>query len=138
VDRGAAGQRHRGGPQRVVGAGHEDLVLGIAQGLQAQRDELADAVAEEYLIGAEIADAPSLVVLNDGATSGEDSARIRIPLRDREVRRDVLDDRLGGFEAERGGVADVELEDRVPGGFHRLGLFEDGSPNVIEDIGQLR
>ena len=86
VDRCAAGQCHRGGPQRVVGAGHEDLVLGIAQSLQAQSDELADAVAEEDLIGAEIVDAAGLVVLDDSAAGGEDSPRIRIALRDRKVR----------------------------------------------------
>ena len=138
MDGGAAGQRHRGGPQRVVRSGHEDLVLRVAQGLQTERDELADPVAEEDLVGAEIVDAAGLVVLDDGAAGGEDSPRVGIALRHGQVRGDVLDDRLGGFKSEGGRVADVELEDRVPGGFHRLGLFEDGSSDVIEDIGQLR
>ena len=138
VDRGAAGQRHRGGPQRIVGPGHEDLVLRVAQCLQAQGDEFADPVAEEDFIGAEIVDAAGLVVLDHCAAGGEDSPRVRIALRHGQVRGDVLDDRFGGFESEGGRVADVELEDRVPGGFHRLGLFEDGSSDVIEDIGQLR
>ena len=138
VDRGAAGQRHRGGPQRIVRAGHEDFVVRVAQGLQAQGDEFADSVAEVDLVGAEIVDAAGLVVLDDGTAGRQDPPRVRIPLRHGKVRGDVLDDRLGGFESEGGRVADVELEDRVPGGFHRLGLFEDGSSNVIEDIGQLR
>src|SRR5699024_7492241 len=69
MDRAAAGQRHRGRPQRIVGSGHEDLVAGIAQCLQAQGDELADAVAEEDLVGAEIVDPAGLVVLDDRAAA---------------------------------------------------------------------
>src|SRR5699024_160728 len=111
---------------------------GIAQCLQAQGDELADAVAEEDLVGAEVVDPAGLVVLDDRAAGGEDSPRIRISLRHRQVLDHVLDDRVRGFGAEGGGVADVELEDRVPGGLHGLGLFEDGASDVVEDIGQLR
>ena len=80
----------------------------------------------------------SLVILDDGPASGEDSARIGIPLRNGKLLDHVVHDRLGGFESERCRVADVELEDGVALGLHRLGLFEDGSPNVIEDIGQFR
>ena len=138
MDRAAAGQRHRGRPQRIVGSGHEDLVAGIAQCLQAQGDELADAVAEEDLVGAEIVDPAGLVVLDDRAAGREDPPRIRISLRHRQVLDHVLDDCVGGFETEGSGVADVELEDRVSGGLHGLGLFEDGSSDVVEDIGQLR
>src|SRR5699024_12077993 len=40
--------------------------------LQAQGDELADAVAEEDLVGAEIVDPAGLVVLDDRAAGRED------------------------------------------------------------------
>lgn len=101
-------------------------------------DELAHPVAEEDLTRVEVRDPLRLVVLDDGAAAGEDAPGLGVALRVGQVPDHVLDDRLGGFEAEGCRIADVELEDRVSRCLHRLRLFEDGSPDVVEDVGQLR
>ena len=53
VHRRAAGQRGRGGPQRIVGSRDEDLITVVEQGLQGHRDQLGDAVAEEDRVDVE-------------------------------------------------------------------------------------
>jgi len=63
---------------------------------------------------------------------------IAVPMRVREVEDDVLQHLLGRFEAERGRIADVELQDVMALGLHPLGFLQDRTANVVTDIGQLR
>ena len=59
-------------------------------------------------------------------------------MRRRQVEDDVLEDLLGRLEAERGRVADVELEDAVALGLHPLGLLQHRAADVVADVGELR
>ena len=50
----------------------------------------------------------------------------------------VLDDGVGGVEAELRGVAGVEHHDAVAVGLHLLGQRRHGAADVVEDVAQLR
>jgi len=69
VHRGATGQGHRSGPQRVVGCRHQDLVAR----LHRHHDQFADAVAENDVIDLDVGDALQLTPLHDRLASGEDA-----------------------------------------------------------------
>ncbi|SIM46554.1 Uncharacterised protein [Mycobacteroides abscessus subsp. abscessus] len=137
VHRGAAGQGDGGRPQRVVRGGHEDLVPGIAEGLQGQGDHLRDPVAQEHLVRLQIQDALGLVVLHDGGARGVDAPRVRVALGVRQVPDHVHHHRVRGFEAERRGVADVQPQDPMPLGLHPLGLLQHRAADVVEDVMEL-
>ena len=77
------------------------------------------------------------VVLRDGRARRVDAAPVAVALGVGQVVDDVGEDRLGGLEAERGGVADVELEHLVALGLQPLSLGEDRSPHVVPDMLQL-
>ena len=63
--------------------------------------------------------------------------RVAVALRVGQVVDHVGDDRLGRLEAERRGVADVELEDPVALGLEPLGLDQDRTADVVADVLQL-
>ncbi len=137
VHRGAAGQRDRAGPQRVVGGRDEHLVAVVDEGLQHHRDQLGDAVADVDVVDAGVGEAVRLVVLRDRGAGGVDAAGVGVALAVGQVVDHVGDDRLGGLEPERGGVADVELEDLVALGLEPLGLDQDRPAHVVADVLQL-
>src|SRR5262249_24936727 len=63
--------------------------------------------------------------------------RVAVPRGLGQVVDHVLHDLLGGLEAERRGVADVELDDPVAFLLHQLGAGQDRTANVVTDAGEL-
>ena len=137
VHRGAAGQRDRTGPQRVVGRGHQDLVAVVDERLQHHRDQLGDAVADEDVVDADVAQAVLLVVVRDRRPGGVDALGVAVALRLGQVVHHVGDDRLGRLEAERRRVADVQLEDPVSLGLEPVRLDQDRAADVVADVLEL-
>ena len=137
VDRGAAGEGDRAGPQRVVRRRHEDLVAVVDEGLEHHRDQLGDAVADVDVLDADLAQPVRLVVVHDRGARRPDALRVGVALRLRQVVDHVGDDLLGRLEAEGCGVADVELEDPVALGLEPLGLDQDRPAHVVADSLQL-
>ena len=135
VHRPAPAQGHLGGPQRVVGGGDEHLVIDVQQGLQDDRDELAHAVAEHDLVDVDV-EALGLVVVRHGGAGRVDPARVRVALRLGQVGDHRAHHRAGRLEAEGGEVADVELEDALPGGLHALRLDHVPAPHVVAHAAQ--
>ena len=133
----AAGQGHRGCPQRVVGSGDEDLVAGIQQRHEGHRDEFADAVAQVDVIDVDILDPARLVVLRDGGAGGENAAGVAVALGVRQVADHVHQDRVRRFEPEGGRVSDVQFEDAVTLCLHLLGGLKNRSTDVVKDIMKL-
>ena len=137
VHRLAAGERDRAGPQRVVRGRHQDLVAVVEEGLEDHRDELGDAVADEDVLDADVAQPARLVVVHHRGAGGVDALGVAVALRLRQVVDHVGEDRLGRLEAEGCGVADVELEDPVPLRLEAVCLEQDRPPDVVADSTQL-
>ncbi len=137
VHRATARQRHRSGPQRVVGGGDQHLVAVVQQRRHRHGDQLGYPVAQVHPVDVEAAEAAFLVVLHDRSPGGQDAFGVGVPLCMGQLADVVLLDLVGGVEPERGRVADVELEDVVALILQALGLGEDGPANVVEHVGQL-
>ena len=137
VDGRAAGERGACGPERVVGRGDEDLVAVVQQRLHAELDELGDAVAGVDAVHVHVGKVLELRVLHDGLARREEPARVRVALAVRKLLAHVVDDLVGGPEAEGGGVADVELEDALALGLHPGRLVDNGTADVIEHVLEL-
>ena len=127
-------RRDRAGPQRVVGGRHQDLVAVVDERLEHHRDQLGDAVADEDVLDADVAQAVRLVVVRHRGAGGVDALGVAVALRLGQVVDHVGEDRLGRLEAERRRVADVELEDPVPLGLEPLGLDQDRPADVVADV----
>jgi hypothetical protein len=67
----------------------------------------------------------------------EDSLGIDVAGRVRQVADHVLLDFLGRIEAERGKVADVQLDDLVALFLHLPGAGQHGPADVVADVGEL-
>ena len=137
MDRIAAGEIGGRRPQRIVGCGDENFISVVEQSLQCNLNEFADAVAQPHVVDVGDIDSVRLVVLHDRGTGRDDSLRIGIALRIGQVANDIDEDFGRGLETERGRVADVQFHDAVTEVFKTTGLFEHGSTNVVEDVGQL-
>ena len=70
VHRGAAGQRGRRRPQRVVRRGDQHLVAVVEQRLQRHRDQLGDAVAEVDVVDVEAREAVDQFVAGEHRAAG--------------------------------------------------------------------
>src|SRR5699024_11483296 len=77
----AAGERDRGGPQRVVRGGDEHLVAVVHDRLAGHLDELGDAVAQVDVVQAHVGHALGLVVLRDRAPGRDDALGVGVALR---------------------------------------------------------
>ena len=133
----AAGQGHRGGPQRVVRGGDQDLVALFEQRHERHGDEFADAVAEVDVVHVDVLDAAGLVVLRDGRAGGEDAAGVAVALGMGQVADHVHQDRVRRFKPEGRGVSDVQFEDPVTLRLHLLGGLKNRSTDVVKDIMKL-
>ena len=131
---GAAGQVDAGGPQRVVGAGHQHLVAVVEQGGQRQVDQLADAVAGVDVFDADIGQVLELRVLHDLLARREQALGRGVAFRVAELPGHVVDDLVRRAEAERRGIADVELEHVHAGLLHAGGLVDDRSAHVVQHV----
>ena len=80
VDRLAAGDDHRGGPQRIVRRRQEHLVAGLEQRLHRHEDQLGDAVAHEHVVGGDAGDAARLRVHDHRLARREDALLMAVAL----------------------------------------------------------
>ena len=78
-----------------------------------------------------------LVVVRDRGAGGVDALGVAVALGLGQVVDHVGEDRLGRLEAERRGVADVELQDPVALGLQPLGLDQDRPAHVVAHVLQL-
>ena len=129
--------RHRR-PQRVVRRGDQHLVALVEQGLHHHRDELRDAVAEVHVVGIERREPGDLLVaVHHGSSRRHDPATVAVAVRVRDGLDHVADDLIRRVESEDGGVARVELEDRVTLGLEPVGLDERLSADLVQDVLEL-
>jgi hypothetical protein len=136
VHRGAAGQGHGAGPQRIVRGRDQDLVAVVDEGLEHHGDQLRDPVADEDVADPGLGQAARLVVLGYRGPRRIEPAGIAVPLGVRQVMHHVGDDRLRRVEAEQGQIADIELEHPVALGLQPLRLGQDRAADVVADTAQ--
>jgi hypothetical protein len=137
VHRLAAGQGNGGGPERVVGGGHQHLVTVVEQGLHRHHDQLRHPVADVDVFQVGGAQPLLLVVLHHRLARREESLGIAVALAGGHVEDGVLEQLLRGLEAEGRRVADIELEDAVTLVLQAAGLLVDGAADVVTDVVQL-
>src|SRR5690606_30990233 len=106
----------------------QDLVAVVDQGLHRHLDQLGDAVAQVDVVHVELGEAPVRIVLHHGAARGQDAAGVAVAVRAGQVADDVLDQLLGGLEAEQRGVAGL---------LQGVGLLDDRTPDLVRDVGEL-
>ena len=133
----AARERDAGGPQRVVGAGDQDLVAVLDQRVHGELDELGHAVAGVDVLHLDAGDVQQLRVLHDRLARGEQAAGVRVALALGELLAHVEDDLVGRAETEGRRVADVELEDAGAVLLHAARLVDDGTADIVEDVIEL-
>ena len=139
VHRGAARQRRRRRPQRVVGRGNQNLIAVVQQGLQGQRDQFRDTISEIHVVDVETWEAVDEFVAGDHrAPRRNDALGVRVALRVRQRLDHVAHDHVGRIEAERRGVADVQLEDAVTLRFQPGGVIMHRPADLVEHVLQLR
>ena len=125
------------GPQRVVRRRQQQFVALVQQRVGGHGDQLAGAVAQVDVVERDALDALLLRVVHHRLARGEDALAVRVARRVRQVADHVLLDLLGRVEAERGEVADVQLDDLVALFLHLAGGVHDGPTDVVQDVGQL-
>src|SRR5690606_15440987 len=96
-----------------------------------------DTVPQVDVLDGDVVDPARLVLLHDGLAGGEDAFGVRVALGRRQIQHDVLQNLIRRLEAKRCRVADIELEDADPFVFHPLGFFQDGTANVVTNVGKL-
>ncbi len=138
VHGGAAGQRRRRRPQRVVRRGDEHLVAVVEQRLQGHRDELGYPVAQEHVVDVEPGEPVDQFVAGEhGTAGGLNALGIRVALRVGQRLDHVAHDDVGRLEAERRGIADVQLEDAVPLGLEPGRVIVHRTADLVQDVLQL-
>src|SRR5262249_22510935 len=137
VHRAPARQAGGGCPQWIVGGGDEHLITVVEQRLQRHLDQFTDPVAEPYVVDRGAADAALPVVLHDGGPRRQQALRIRVAVRRREIANDIDKDVLRRVEAERGRIADVQLDDAPAFLLETLRLLEHRAADVVKDVLEL-
>ena len=130
VHRMAAGKGRARRPERVVGAGDQDLIAVVEQRVHRKLNELGHAVARVDVLHLNVGQAFDLRVLHDCLARGEQATRVGIAFA-------VLDDLVGRAETEGRRVADVELENTLALVLHTGSFVDDGAAHVIQDIIEL-
>ena len=137
VHRMAAGKGRARRPQRVVGAGDQNLIAVVEQRVHRKLNELGHAVARVDVLHLNIGQALDLRVLHNRLARREQAARVGIAFAVGQLLAHVLDDLIGRAETEGRRVADIELEDALALVLHTGGLVDDGAANVIQDVIEL-
>ena len=138
MHRPAPVQVHGSGPERVVRARHEHFFVGGEQRPQRQVDQLADAVADEHLVGRHAADAALLLLHHDGFARRENALLVAIAFGGAQVLDHRQPHRLGRAEAEGPGIADVQRDDVVAHALHFQGATGELAADLVTDVGEAR
>ncbi len=133
----AARQPDDGRVQRIVRRRDQHLVARVEQRVHAEGDQLGRAVAQVDVVHRHVGDLLFLRVVDDGLARREQALRVGVGRGVGQVADHVLHDLVGRLEAERGDVADVQLDDVVPLVLHLAGLVEDRAADVVADVGEL-
>src|SRR5205085_1546103 len=99
-------------------------------------DQLGDPVAQEHVVRAGPGDAAAGVQGGDRLAGGEDPPGVAVALGITDVAHHVPDERVRRGQPERGGVAQVELEDLVPLRLQFPGAPQHRAPDVVVDVEQ--
>ena len=133
----AAGKGCARRPQRIVGAGDQNLVAIVEQRVHRKLNELGHAVARIDVLHLNVGQTLDLRILHDRLASGEQAARVGIAFAVGQLLAHVLDDLIGRAETEGRRVADIELEDALALVLHTGRLVDDGAAHVIQDVIEL-
>ena len=134
VHRMAAGKGCARRPERIVGAGDQNLVAIVEQRVHRKLNELGHAVARVDVLHLNIGQALDLRVLHNRLARREQAARVGIAFAVGQLLAHVLDDLVGRAETEGRRVADIELEDALALVLHTGGLVDDGTAHIIQDV----
>ena len=74
--------------------------------------------------------------MHDRLARREDALGIRVTRRVGQVADDVLLNFFRRIKAERGQIADIQLDDLVAFILHLLGFLQHGAANVVADVGE--
>ena len=124
-------------PERIVGAGDQNLVAIVEQRVHRKLNELGHAVARVDMLHLNVGQALDLRILHDRLARGEQATRVGIAFAVGQLLAHVLDDLIGRAETEGRRVADIELEDALALVLHTGGLVDDGTAHVIQDVIEL-
>ena len=124
-------------PQRIIGAGDQDLVAVVEQRVHRKLDKLGHAVTRIDMLHLNIGQALDLRVLHDCLARGEQAARVGIAFAVGQLLAHVLDDLIGRAETKGRRITDVELENTLALVLHTGGLVDDGAAHVIQDVIEL-
>ena len=133
----AAGQCRGGGPQWIVRCRNQDFIAVIEQCLHGHGNQLGYAVADVNVVDGNVEQAFGLIVMNDGFACGIKAFGVAIALRGRQVADHVNQNFIRCFKAERGRVANIELEDFVAFFFQLQGFFMNRAADVVANVIQL-
>ncbi|MNV70804.1 hypothetical protein D3C71_1637870 [compost metagenome] len=134
MHRHAARQARHRRPQRIVGRGQQQFVAIVEQRVGRHRDQVGRAVAQIDVVQRHALRALRLGVVHDRLARGEDALAVRIPRRIGQVANHVQLDFFRGIEAERGQIADIELDELLAFVLHLPGPIHDGATDVIQDV----
>ena len=137
MTRRTTSQSHCGSPQRIIGGGNQYLVPHIQQPLHRQGNQFRSTIADENVIHPDSGNFLLLGVMHDRLARREQALGIGIPSRVGHIVDHILLNFLRRFKAERGQVADIQLDDAMPFFLHLPGSCQHGSAYVITDIRQL-
>ena len=121
-------------PERIVGAGNQNLVAIVEQRVHRKLNEFGHAVARVDVLHLNIGQALDLRVLHNRLACREQAARVGIAFAVGQLLAHILNDLIGRAETKGRGVADVELENTLALVLHTGGLVDDGTAHVIQDV----
>ena len=130
----AAGKGCARRPERIVGAGDQNLIAVVEQRVHRKLNELGHAVARVDVLHLNVGQALDLRVLHNRLACREQAARVGIAFAVGQLLAHVLDDLVGRAETEGRRVADIELENTLALVLHAGSLVDDGTAHVIQDV----
>ena len=121
-------------PQRIIGAGNQNLVAIVEQRVHRKLNELGHAVARVDMFHLNIGQALDLRILHDRLARREQTARVGIAFAVGQLLAHVLNDLIGRAETKGRRVTDVELEDALAFVLHTGCLVDNGAAHVIQNV----
>ena len=121
-------------PQRIIGAGNQNLVAIVEQRVHRKLNELGHAVARVDMLHLNIGQALDLRILHDRLARREQTARVGIAFAVGQLLAHVLNDLIGRAETKGRRITDVELEDALAFVLHTGCLVDNGAAHVIQNV----